>query len=68
MELREFVDMQEFEKIISNWALVTGLAAVAVGNDGKYITKCYHSNTDLKDFQIEHTLKGESVVTAMKEV
>lgn len=63
MELREFVDMQEFEKIISNWALVTGLAAVAVGNDGKYITKCYNSNTGLKDFQIELTLKGERVGT-----
>lgn len=42
MDIRDFTDMQEFEKIMSNWALATGLATVAVGSDGKYISECYN--------------------------
>lgn len=42
MDIREFTDMQQFEKIIANWTAATGLAAVAVGPDGKYISDCYN--------------------------
>lgn len=42
MEIRDFADMEEFENIMSNWAKATGLATVAVGADGKYISECYN--------------------------
>lgn len=42
MEIRDFTDMQEFENIMANWAASTGLATVAVGTDGKYISECYN--------------------------
>ena len=34
--------MVKFEEIMSNWAKSTGLATVAVGADGKYISECYN--------------------------
>lgn len=42
MEIREFTDMKKFEQIMANWATATGLATVAVGSDGKYISECYN--------------------------
>lgn len=42
MEIREFTDMKKFENIMANWATATGLATVAVGADGKYISECYN--------------------------
>ena len=42
MEIKDFTDMQEFENIMANWAASTGLATVAVGTDGKYISECYN--------------------------
>lgn len=42
MKIQDFADMREFERILSNWAAATGLAAVAVGTDGKYISKQYN--------------------------
>jgi ligand-binding sensor protein len=42
MKIQDFTDMQEFEKIMANWAAATGLATVAVGADGKYISECYN--------------------------
>lgn len=42
MEIREFADMNKFEEIMNNWAMATGLATVAVGTDGKYISECYN--------------------------
>lgn len=42
MEIKDFTNMVEFEKIMSNWATATGLATVAVGADGKYISECYN--------------------------
>lgn len=42
MEIKDFTDMEEFERIMSNWATATGLATVAVGSDGKYISECYN--------------------------
>lgn len=34
--------MQKFEEIMRNWAQSTGLATVAVGSDGEYISDCYN--------------------------
>lgn len=42
MKIQDFTDMNQFEDIMENWAIATGLATVAVGADGKYISKCYN--------------------------
>lgn len=42
MRIEDFADMEKFEEIMSNWAGATGLATVAVGADGNYISKCYN--------------------------
>ena len=42
MRIQDFCDMAKFEEIMSNWAKSTGLATVAVGADGKYISECYN--------------------------
>lgn len=34
--------MEKFEEIMRNWANSTGLATVAVGDDGTYISECYN--------------------------
>lgn len=42
MKIQDFCDMKKFESIMDNWAKSTGLATVAVGADGKYISECYN--------------------------
>lgn len=42
MKIQDFTDMERFENIMSTWAKATGLATVAVGADGEYISKCYN--------------------------
>ena len=42
VKIQDFCDMNEFEQIMKNWARSTGLATVAVGADGKYISDCYN--------------------------
>lgn len=42
MKIQDFTDMSKFEEIMSDWAKATGLATVAVGMDGKYISECYN--------------------------
>lgn len=42
MKIQDFCDMAKFEEIMKNWAVSTGLATVAVGADGKYISECYN--------------------------
>ena len=34
IRIEDFCDMKKFEEIMSNWAKSTGLATVAVGDDG----------------------------------
>lgn len=51
MRIEEFCDMEKFESIMNNWAKSTGLATVAVGADGKYISECYN----FTDFCIKYT-------------
>ena len=55
MKLQDFCDMQKFEEIMRNWAQSTGLATVAVGSDGEYISECYN----FTDFCIKLT-RGSS--------
>lgn len=42
MKIQDFCDMEQFESIMKEWAEATGLATVAVGADGKYISGCYN--------------------------
>lgn len=55
MKIEDFADMEQFETIMSNWAKATGLATVAVGADGKYISDCYN----FTDFCIKLTRGSE---------
>jgi len=34
--------MERFEQIIENWAKSTGLATLAIGSDGEYVSSCYN--------------------------
>ncbi len=42
LKIQDFCDMNKFESIMDNWAKSTGLATVAVGAEGEYISKCYN--------------------------
>lgn len=42
LRIQDFCDMEKFDDIMQNWAKSTGLATVAVGVDGKYISECYN--------------------------
>lgn len=42
MKIQDFCNMEKFEEIMRNWAESTGLATVAVGADGEYISECYN--------------------------
>ena len=42
IDIKDFCDMNKFEEIMKNWAKSTGLATVAVGADGTYISDCYN--------------------------
>ncbi len=55
MKIQDFCDMNKFEGIMSNWAVATGLATVAVGDDGQYISECYN----FTDFCIKLTRGSE---------
>jgi len=55
MRIQDFADMTEFENIMSTWARATGLATVAVGADGEYISECYN----FTDFCIKLTRGSE---------
>lgn len=51
MGIQEFVDKQEFEHIMAAWSSATGLAAVAVDADGRYISECFN----FTDFCMKYT-------------
>lgn len=42
LKIQDFCDMAKFESIMDSWARSTGLATVAVGADGEYISDCYN--------------------------
>ena len=51
MHIRDFFDLSLLEQIMENWSKATGLAAIAVDNDGNYITK----EIGFTDFCMKHT-------------
>lgn len=55
MVIQDFCDMKKFEEIMSNWAKATGLATVAVGADGQYISNTYN----FTDFCMKYTRTSE---------
>lgn len=55
LKIQDFCDMNRFEAIMNNWAKCTGLATVAVGADGEYISECYN----FTDFCIKLTRGSE---------
>ncbi len=55
IRIEDFCDMNKFESIMKSWAKSTGLATVAVGADGKYISDCYN----FTDFCIKLTRGSE---------
>lgn len=55
MVIQDFCDMKKFEEIMSNWAKATGLATVAVGADGQYISNTYN----FTDFCMKYTRASE---------
>lgn len=55
LKIQDFCDMDKFESIMNNWANSTGLATVAVGADGEYISDCYN----FTDFCIKLTRGSE---------
>lgn len=66
MKIQDFCDMDKFEQIMKNWASSTGLATVAVGADGKYISGCYN----FTEFCIDLTrgsAEGKSAANSVTE-
>lgn len=55
IKIQDFCDMKQFEIIMDGWAKTTGLATVAVGADGQYISGCYN----FTDFCINLTRKSK---------
>lgn len=51
MELKEFMDISKLQKIQDNFSDATGLAAIAVGNDGQYLTE----GSNFTDFCMKYT-------------
>ncbi len=54
IKIQDFCDMDKFGNIMKNWAISTGLATVAVGADGAYISDTYN----FTDFCINLTRKS----------
>lgn len=42
LSLSDFCDMKIFDQMLHDWSTSTGLATVAVGSDGKYVTGYYN--------------------------
>ncbi|MEE3393807.1 MAG: PocR ligand-binding domain-containing protein [Lachnospiraceae bacterium] len=55
MKIEDFCDMDKFGEIMKNWAEATGLACVAVGEDGNYISDSYN----FTDFCMKYTRGSE---------
>jgi len=55
MELKDFMDMSELQQIQDNFSDATGLAAIAVGKHGEYITE----GSNFTDFCMKYTRGSE---------
>ena len=51
MELKDFMDLSKLQKIQDDFSNATGLAAIAVGMDGKYLTE----GSNFTDFCMKYT-------------
>ena len=51
IDIRKFVDMEQFQQLQDTFSDATGLAAIAVGADGKYITE----GSNFTDFCMRYT-------------
>ncbi|MCI8858548.1 MAG: chemotaxis protein [Lachnospiraceae bacterium] len=51
MELKDFMDLSKLQKIQDDFSNATGLAAIAVGMDGEYLTK----GSNFTDFCMKYT-------------
>ena len=55
MEIREFMDISKLQKIQDDFSNATGLAAIAVGMDGEYLTE----GSNFTDFCMKYTRGSE---------
>lgn len=55
MEIREFLDISKLQKIQDDFSNATGLAAIAVGMDGEYLTE----GSNFTDFCMKYTRGSE---------
>ena len=51
MELKDFMNMNKLQEIQNNFSEATGLAAIAVGKNGEYITE----GSNFTDFCMKYT-------------
>ncbi len=63
LNIADFCDMKQFEQLMKDWAESTGLATVAVGRDGEYISGCYN----FTDFCYNLTRKSPEGLRRCKE-
>lgn len=72
MRIEDFVDMVQFESLISSWACATGLCAIALGPSGNSITRGYEKNGvgsyegKNADFTIQLQLHDGTVLGSIK--
>ncbi len=55
MELKDFMDLKKLQKIQDDFSDATGLAAIAVGTDGEYLTE----GSNFTDFCMKYTRGSE---------
>ena len=53
MNIRDFMDLQKLQDIQDSFSNATGLAAIAVDNDGEYITE----GSNFTDFCMKYTIR-----------
>ena len=64
MELKEFMDISKLQKIQDNFSDATGLAAIAVGNDGQYLTE----GSNFTEFCMKYTRGSKEGTAAVSNV
>lgn len=51
MNIRDFMDLQKMQKVQDEFSNATGLAAIAIDNDGQYLTE----GSNFTDFCMKYT-------------
>jgi signal transduction histidine kinase/CheY-like chemotaxis protein len=57
LKMSDFCDMQAFDRLIKDWSVCTGLAATAIGSNGKYISG-YYNFTDFCEKLVRKSPEG----------